>query len=143
MVDKINRESANAPIKVFSIFALTGWDTRIFEFDIVENCSRELDSFLRKGFGVVKINSIQSKSYSSVLEIRAFGDDFNIKLGLDTYYLQNSKASTIHDMEKLLMKQTPAVEVESIDGDRTLDSVEIEATVSFIIARLLMFLPTP
>lgn len=124
--------------KNVSIFSLTGWDTTVYEFDDTDDWPyRELNGFLRQAFGLFKIDRIQSRSQSSVLEVKAFGDKVNLEIVFCTYYLQQANVPDVDLLRKLLFMEPPQVKIQLLHKNEALDELGVQATVEYIASRLL------
>jgi len=138
IVESIAPWQGSKEAKKISILALTGWDTKIYEFgDDTDWRYRDLNGFLRQAFGLFKIDRIQSRSQSSVLEVKAFGDKVNLEIVFDTYHLQMADVPNLDLLRKLLFMQPPEVKVQMLHENEALDELGVQATVAYIASRLL------
>lgn len=133
-VEKIEQGSQTASVKEFSLPSLVGLDSRTFEFSYEDMKIQKSDDLLRQAFGLYRVNSVQTRSYSSKLEVKVFGE-LNIRVVFDTYYLQLAGRGDVSTMYKLLTKAPYRVEVAA--PEEQVDPVKLEATIGTITEAIL------
>lgn len=121
----------------FSFLAVMGYDTRCFQIECEPPSSE--DALLFSASGIHFPYKMQSKSMSSVWEIRGFNEAFDFKLVLDTFYVNLVRAegdsSSLRDnLYEALFQGSYKLEIAKKEA---ISDEEIEASVATSIKYLL------